>query len=174
MRTDLIRDLFQYLDSDGSLEVGDCDKTAKGTLEGMPLPINVKRVLQWYWTNRGGEVGCYTLYSVEECLVNDDLPKLIDAGMFPIGYAANGDLLVLCFTEEKCAVGLVSHDLLWEEDCDPHKAYAKVTGSIDEFLWRASEGRYLPVDYYAATELLEMHREVDRSPDGSKEDFDVR
>jgi hypothetical protein len=82
------------------------------------------------------------------------------AGMFPIGYAANGDALVLTFTEEKCAVGLVSHDQLWEEENVPKEAYVEVTGSIDEFLWRAVEGRYLPIDSYAASELLEMRKEL--------------
>lgn len=166
MRTNLISDLFEHLDADGSLEVGNCPEAANRTLEAMPLPIDVKRVLQWYWTNAGGEVGGYTLHSVEESLVNDDLPKLVPVGMFPIGYAANGDPLVLCFTEERCAVGLVSHDLLWEEEGSPSEAYVEVTGSIEEFLWRAVEGRYLPVDYYAASELLEMRKELDKSGSG--------
>ncbi len=160
MRTELIRDLFQHLDADGSLQGGHCPEAANRTLEGMPLPIDLKRVLQWYWTNRGGEVGPYTLYSVEESLANDDLPKLIAAGMLPIGYAPNGDPLVLCFCEEKCAVGLVSHDQFWEEGGEPKEAYAEVAGSIDEFLWRAAEGRYLPIDYYAASELVEMRKEL--------------
>jgi hypothetical protein len=162
MRTNLIRDFFQHLDADGSLQVGHCPEAANHTLEGMPLPIDLKHVLQWYWTNCGGEVGGYILYSVEESLANEDLPKLIAASMFPIGYAANGDPLVLCFTEEKYAVGLVSHDQLWEEESDPKEAYVEVTRSIDEFLWRAAEGRYLPVDYYAASELLEMRKELGR------------
>jgi len=162
MHTHLIRDLWQYLDADGSLQVGYCPEAAHQTLEAMPLPIGLKRLLQWSWTNRGGEVGGYTLYSVEESLAHEDLQKLFAARMFPIGYAANGDPLVLCFTEEQCVVGLVSHDRLWEEESDPKAAYAEVTRSIDEFLWRAAEGRYLPVDYYAASELLEMREELGR------------
>jgi hypothetical protein len=160
MRTDLIRDLFQHLDCDGSLQVGDCPKEANRTLEEMPLPLGLKRVLQWYWTNSGGEIGGYTFYSVEESLATKDLPSLMAANMFPFGSAANGDPLVLCFNEERCAIGLVSHDQFWEEDADPKAAYAEVTASIDELLWRAAEGRYLPVDYYAASELLEMRKEI--------------
>lgn len=160
MRTDLIRDLFQHLDSDGSLQVGHCPDDVNRKLEEMSLPLGLKRVLQWYWTNSGGEVGGYVLYSVEESLANEDLPSLIVKNMLPIGYAANGDPLVLCFNEERCAVGLVSHDQLWEEAVDPKTVYAEVTASIDEFLWRAAEGRYLPVDYYAASELLEMRKEI--------------
>ncbi len=142
-------------------KVGRCPNVANSTLEGMPLPLELKRVLQWYWTNSGGEIGGYTIHSVEESLANEDLPRLIGANMLPIGYASNGDPLVLCFSEETCAVGLVSHDQFWEESSDPGTAYAEVTGSIDEFLWRAAERRYLPVDYYAASELLEMRKEID-------------
>ena len=55
--------------------------------------------------------GCYhsipssagMLYGVEEILANDDLPRLLVMGMLPIGCAANGDLLVLQFSEENCA-----------------------------------------------------------------------
>ena len=160
MRTALISDLLQHLDSDGSLRVGHCPEAASQKLEEMSIPLGVKRVLQWYWTNRGGGVGGYTLYSVEESLANEDLGRLLATGMLPIGYAANGDPLVLRFDEERCEVGLVSHDRLWEEGSDPKECYAEVTGSIEEFLWRAAEGRYLPIDYYAASELLEMRKEV--------------
>ena len=135
----------------------------------MPLPLALKRVLQWYWTNSGGEIGGYIVHSVEESLANKDLSTLLGANMIPIGYAANGDPLVLCFSDERCAVGLVSHDQFWEEGGDPATAYAEVTSSIDEFLWRAAEGRYLPVDYYAASELLEMRKEIDRNGAGAVE-----
>ena len=37
--------------------------------------------------------------------------------------------------------------------------YVEVTASIDEYLWRAAEGRFLPVDFYAAIELNEMQGE---------------
>ena len=162
MRTDLIRDLFQHLDVDGSLQVGDCPERAKQQVEALPLPLDVKRMLQWYWTNAGGEVGRYTLYGVEEALAQEDLDRYLAAGMFPIGYALNGDPLVLRFSEDRCAVGLVSHDQLWEEEVSgPEGAYVEVTASVEEYLWRVAEGRYLPIDYYAASELVEMRREVD-------------
>jgi hypothetical protein len=35
---------------------------------------------------------------------------MIVANMVPIGCAANGDPLVICFNEARCAIGLVSHD----------------------------------------------------------------
>ena len=162
MRSSLIRDLFQHLDRDGSLQVGHCPEAENRRFEEMQLPTDVKRVLQRYWPARGAEVGGYNLYSPKEILDQEDQPRLLAVGMLQIGFARNGDLLVLCFTEDKCAVGLVSHDELWEElDGDPREMYVEVTGSIDEYLWKASEGRFLPVDFYAAIELHEMRGESD-------------
>lgn len=159
MRTHLIRDLLQHLDRDGSLKVDHCSAEEKRRLDELPLPVEVKQVLQFYWPNNGGKVGGYDLYTVKEILANDDLPRLLAAEMLAIGFARNGDPLVLHFTGDSCAVGLISHDELWGEAGDPKEIYLEVTGSIEDFLWRAAEGRYLPVDYYAVAELLEMQRE---------------
>lgn len=162
MRMAVIRDLFQHLDRDGSLQLGDCSDAEKRKVEEMTLPRDVKHVLQRDWPTRGAEVGGYNLYTVKEILASEDLPRLLAVSMIQIGFARNGDLLVLSFSDDRCAVGLVSHDELWEDlEGDPREMYVEVTGSIEEYLWRAAEGRYLPVDIYAADELLEMRREVE-------------
>lgn len=59
MRMELIRDLLLHLDSDGSLNVDYCSEQEKRRLEKLPLPLDVKRLLQWYWINGGGKVGGY-------------------------------------------------------------------------------------------------------------------
>lgn len=160
MRSDLIRDLFRHLDADGSLQVGNCGAGANRTLEELSLPISLKRVLQWYWTNGGGTVGPYTLYSIEGALSDEDFPRLLSAAMIPIGYAQNGDPLVLRFGDEWCEVGLISHDQFWADGGDALSAYSRVAGSIEEYLWRAAEGHYLPVDSLAASELIEMQTDI--------------
>ena len=92
----------------------------------MQLPTDVKRVLQWNWPNRGAEVGGYNLYTPKEILASEDQPRLLTVGMLQIGFARNGDLLVLCFTEDKCAVGLVSHDELWaDRDADRERCMSR-------------------------------------------------
>ena len=159
MRTELIRDLLQHLDADGSLQIDNADTKTTQALEELPIPLDLKRMLQWNWTTGGGRVGRYTLYSVNEILTNDDFDRLFQRRMIPIGYALNGDILVLRFANERCAVGLVSHDQLWEEECGPEEAYVEVTPTVEEYLWRVSEGRYLPIDYYAASELAELRGE---------------
>ena len=77
MRTSLIRDLFQHLDRDGSLQVGHCAEAEKHRFEELQLPTDVKRVLQWNWPNRGAEVGGYNLYTPKEILSSEDQPRLL-------------------------------------------------------------------------------------------------
>ena len=160
MRTELIRDLLKYLDGNGALESGDCPDDVNRAIEEMPLPTSLKRLLQWYWPNRSCRIGRYNIYTAKECLADKDLAILMQANMLPIGYAINGDPLVVRFSDDKCAVGLISHDKFWEEHTDPEVSYAEVTGSIEELLWRAADGRYLPTDFYAASELSGMRKEI--------------
>lgn len=164
MRPDLIRDLFLHLDRDGSLQIGSCNTTTNHTLERLPIPLNLKRTLQWNWMRSGGSVGKYTLYGINAVLQHDDFQSLFQDSMIPIGHALNGDLLVLRFTKDKCAVGLVSHDLLWEENTSPDEAYVE-TSSIEEYLWRAAEGLFLPTDYYTASDLAELRYEKSKKGD---------
>ena len=165
MRTELIHDLLRYLDSDGSLQIDHCPEGVKRALEEMPLPIDLKRLLQWYWPNQPGKIGPYYIYSIKECLEKEDLSILMQSNMLQIGCAINGDPLVLCFNEERCAVGLISHDEFWENHTDPEESYAELTGSIDELLWLAAEKRYLPIDFYAASELIELRKEIEFGSD---------
>lgn len=160
MRYELTIDLLHHLDSDGSLAIGKADEKTTAIFEGLQIPLDLKRLLQWYWTTSGGQVGPYTLYSVNEISANDDYDQLLKHQMIPIGYAANGDILVIRFVDENCDVGLVSHDEFWEDRGDPTQAYAEVTPSIDEYLWRVAESRYLPIDFYAAIELVELQKET--------------
>src|SRR5687767_3290063 len=148
MRTELIQDLFHHLDQDGSLNIGYADERTTQMLEALAIPVDLKRALQWYWTTRGGDVGPYCLDSVNSILSNSDFSALFQAGMIPIGSAVNGDILVIRIDNDGCHIGLVSHDQFWEGECSPGEAYVEVTRTIDEYLWRSVELRYLPIDYY--------------------------
>jgi len=138
MRYELAKDLLHHLDSDGSFGIGNADAKTTAVLEDLQIPLDLKRLLQWSWTTRGGQVGPYTLYSIYEIPANDDFEQLLKYQMIPVGFAANGDLLVIRFADEKFAVGLVSHDEFWEGEREPLQAYAEITPSIDEYLWRVA------------------------------------
>jgi len=163
MRYELVKDLLHHLDSNGSLGIGNAEEKTTAILEELQIPIDLKRLLQWYWTKNGGQVGPYTLYSINKIPANDDYDQLLNYKMIPVGFAANGDILVIRFLDENCSVGLVSHDELREGESDPIEAYAEVTPSIDEYLWRAAESRYLPIDFYAASELVELRKSLSES-----------
>lgn len=164
MRNGLIRDIFRHLDADGSLRVGACARQISDRIEALPIPLDVKRLLQSTWTNTGGQVGPYSIYPPEAVLQSEDMSRYLEAGMLQVGHALNGDPVVLRFDSDKCAVGLVSHDQLWEEEVPgPADAYVQVTESVDEYLWRAAERLYLPIDYYAARELVELKRSIERT-----------
>ncbi len=160
MRYELITDLLHHLDASESLKIGYADEKNTEILEQLPIPLDLKRLLQWSWTTCGGQVGSYFLDSVNQIPVNDDYERLLRHKMLPIGYAANGDIVVLRFDTAECSVGLVSHDQLWEGESDPDEAYVELTASIDQYLWRVTEGRYLPIDFYAASEWEELRREL--------------
>ena len=160
MRYELTKDLLYHLDSNGSLGIGKADEKTTAIFEELQIPLDLKRLLQWYWTTSGGQVGPYVLYGVNQIPANDDYCQLLEHQMIPVGYAANGDILVIRFFNEECSIGLVSHDEFWEDRGNPIEAYAEVTPSVDEYFWRVAESRYLPIDFYAAIEAVELRKEV--------------
>src|SRR5688572_30919373 len=97
MRYQLIVDLLNHLDVDGSLSIGYASERTTNVIEGLSIPIDLKRLLQWSWTTRGGQVGRYFLDSVNDILANNDFERLLQHQMIPIGHAPNGDILVLRF-----------------------------------------------------------------------------
>jgi hypothetical protein len=162
MRDYLIADLFRFLAKKGQFEVGHPSKDVERQRESLPVPLDVKRLLQWQWPRSYVEVGPYGLNPAEDILRNEDLSRLLPAHMIPIGNARNGDLLVVRFaTEGQAEVGLVSHDELWEGECEPEQAYVAVSATVEEYLYRAAEGRYLPIDSCAATDLVSLQSEMD-------------
>ncbi len=79
MRTELIHDLLRYLDWDDSLQIDHCPVDVNRTLEEMPLPIDLKRLLQWYWPNQPGKIGPYYIdfYAASELI---EMRKEIEFG----------------------------------------------------------------------------------------------
>ena len=167
MHDNLIRDLFRYLANKGGFTVGEAQYDIERRIEELPLPLDVKRLLQWEWPTTTVEVGPYTLYPPEAVLGHNDLDELLTAKMLPVGHALNGDILVIFFPDEdQAGVGLVSHEELWSEETTPDLAYVQITASIEEYLYRAAEGRFLPIDSYSANELAAVKSDM-RELDGA-------
>ncbi|MBW3542594.1 MAG: hypothetical protein KY476_20210 [Planctomycetes bacterium] len=160
MRNNLLRDLLSFLDND-YLRVEPCSDTLAEKIEGLPLPLSLKRLFQSSWPQTpDAMIGPYSMRCTGQILAPDDLERLLPYNMVAVGSAANGDLLVLRFDEVRCTVGLVSHDSYYEESSLPFDSFAAFASSLEEFLYRAAHQMYLPIDYYAARELEELQEEM--------------
>ncbi len=162
MRSELIIDLMQHLGGQLKFVVNHAPLDVERELESLAVPMDVKRLLQWHWPRTSVAVGPYTLIPAEQILTSHDLDGLLAGSMVPVGYAVNGDILVLRFVDGRDEIGLVSHDKLWEEEASAAEAYVGVCRSVDDYLYRVSEGRYLPRDAFAAEEWQALLRESAR------------
>lgn len=168
MRSELVVDLFHHLGRLHHFEVGHAGRETEAQLEALALPMDVKRLLQWRWPVARVTVGPYTLSPAHDILKHDDLERLLAAHMVPVGDARNGDIVVIRFSETWEEIGLVSHDDLWEGESSPDEAYVVVCRSVDEFLYRASEDKYLPRDSFAADEWQQLRLETERGSTGPR------
>jgi hypothetical protein len=65
-------------------------------------------------------------------------------------------MLVVRCDSEPCEVGFITHEEYWEHKDEPEKVYERIARSLDSLLYRVVEGRYVPIDYYAAKEFNEF------------------
>jgi hypothetical protein len=76
--------------------------------------------------------------------------RFLEAGLFILGCAPNGDFIVLDLKEYPGAVGYVSHDRM-DFGYEPRSVFARVCDSIGEFMSRINaDDSDLPDDYYEA------------------------
>ena len=164
MRDTLISDLFHHLSKRLSFPFDSAPSAIEQKVEALPLPMDVKRLLQWHWPRAYAFVGPYDLAPAEAILEHHDLTRLLQAQMVPVGSARNGDILVIRFDQtDRAEIGLICHDALWEDpQLNPIEAFSPVASSVEEFLYRAVEDRFLPIDSYSAEELHQMVSELNK------------
>ena len=79
------------------------------------------------------------------------LVRLLADKFLNVGYAPNGDLLVLDFSTEACVPGFICNDQFWGGDhTNSREFFQPIARTFESLLYRISEGRYIPTDYYAA------------------------
>ncbi len=165
MRMSLIEDLLYHFWRRDGIRIDECDESAAERLKALSLPSQLFGLLRWTWVKADAEIGRYTIIPVEGILsFSPFLERSLKESMIPIGYALNGDPLVLRWSDkDRCEVGLISHEEFDEDErvC-PTLPYARVTSTLEEYLLRAVEGKYLPIDYYAARELDSLRQEMSR------------
>jgi hypothetical protein len=166
MRSSLCREFLIHLDRDGHLEVGPAPKAVAKWLDKAKLPWDLAHLLRFDWPQKGGEIHGRGLYlaASKDILAHDLRKDLHRHGFLPIGSAPNGDLLVVRCDSEPCEVGFITHEEYWEHKDEPVVAYQRVARTLDSLLFRVAEGRYIPIDYYAAKEFNAFLAEEDGKP----------
>lgn len=151
MDSDVCRELLYHLDSDGSLSIGNAPAKVAKWLKALELPWALSQVLHFYWPQKCGSIAHIRLWPSRDLPKDPLLEELLDLKLLPIGCAPNGDSLVINFATDKCEVGFISHEL-WADEADktPDRIYQPIARTLDSFLYRIAEGKYVPTDYHAA------------------------
>ena len=156
MNTSLCASFLHHLD-DGGLEVGAASDEIQAWLTGIGLPIELLHLLQDDWPQADGDLGeMYLVFSSESIRADEMTPPLQEARFLNVGSAVNGDFFVIDFASEACIPGYVSHEE-WSPDEDPplnpRDFFQPIARSFESLLYRLVEGRFVPIDYYAAEEF---------------------
>ena len=162
MRSELISGFLQHLDADGELGVGVDTAKTEAAVEALPLPIGLKRIIQWSWPQKYGQFGPLEIFDVESILEEECLDVFLKHSLLPVGKAGNGDWLVIYFAEaDRCPVGFVRLFDPQERMPDLSKDYFQLEASLERFLFRAAEGLYLPGDSYECAAWDSFTRELE-------------
>jgi hypothetical protein len=86
------------------------------------------------------------------------MENLLAGKFIRLGDAPNGDIFVVDFSTESFPVGFITHEE-YGGSSDPRKYFCPVARSMESFLYRAEEGRYVPADYYAAQSFNQFLRD---------------
>jgi hypothetical protein len=90
MRTQLISGFLHHLDVDGELGVGEDTSKTEEAVEALPLPVDLKRIIQWSWPQKYGQFGPLEIFDVESILDEDCLEAFLQHSWLPVGKAGNG------------------------------------------------------------------------------------
>lgn len=172
IRHTLINDLMHHIDRNGALGLRECDPELRHFIEALEMPMMLKRMFQWNWVSTAADVGIYSLMPLTHVFSDEWFQRLFACGMLSLGYARNGDRVILRMFPDRYEMGLLNSTQFAGEDDDasPEPFYAKICSSLDELLLRLVENRFLPMDYDSAFELNQLKQEMEEA--GAKEATD--
>lgn len=149
--------LMHHLDR-GQLRVGNAPQAVQDWLESLGLPLDLLRFLQWSWPQEECSFGAIDIHGSESLPLLDRADVFLASKLLRIGSGPNGDFFAIDFSVDSCPVGFVTHEE-WDGESDPRPHFEPVTRSIESFLNRVAEDRFVPCDYYAAREFNEFLRD---------------
>lgn len=159
MNSELCQDLIYFLDRDQSLACGHAPQPVSDWLETLQIPMNLRRFMQWHWPQNDCGIAHLDVKSSASIHSDEATAPLLRDQFLNIGSAPNGDWFVIDFSNDACACGYISHGEWspWEDEPVSGRAfYQMISRSLESFLHRAVESRYLPTDYYSAKAFNEF------------------
>jgi hypothetical protein len=162
---DVLSEFIHHLDLDGGMKVGHAPKEVEDWFEGLGLPMDMLRFLQWDWPQVDSQIGHIAVFSSQNIMKNKDTPRLLMHRFLPLGSAPNGDLFVIDISTGQCVPGFISHDAYWgyEDTVNPREIFQAIARSLESLLYKLIEFRYVPTDYYAAKEFNEFLKSEEQS-----------
>ncbi len=139
---------FMHHLDDGDLKVGHAPESAKKWIEDLGLEMSLRRFLQWEWPQKDCEIWPVRILCSKAIPKQEGIDIYLRHKLLPVGSGPNGDTFVIDFSTESCPVGFVAHEEYYGEG-DPREFFRPAARSIESFLFRVSEDRYFPCDYYA-------------------------
>ena len=154
MQTSVASNLLHHL-VDDTVEIGHAWDGDKAWLEGLPLPVPLKRTLQWYWPIESVQIGPIVFEPVSGIRTYPWTPTLVQHQLIAIGFGPNGDAFVCDFASDECNVGFITHET-YDGESDPRRCYQPSFRTLESYLHRVDIGRYVPCDYYDARDYAEF------------------
>lgn len=161
MMIELYRDLIRHLAKKNKVSCGQAESSDRERLKKYSdgFPVDFYSVMISCWPTETISAGPYSFFPLSEILDDTAVDDLYRHGLMLLGHASNGDHFVMKIGAKwanETPVGLVGHEEYYPGDDNPNDFLAIVAGDICEFLYRAVEERYLPIDYYRATEFQQL------------------
>jgi hypothetical protein len=147
---------ISHLD-DGDLKIGHAPEATKQWLKGLGLPLELYRFLMFSWPQTDCQIGPVNILCSKAISEQESLAVFLQHKLLPVGSGPNGDTFAIDYSTDSCPVGFVTHEEYFGEG-DPREFFRTAARSIESFLYRISEGRYFPCDYYATGYFNEFLR----------------
>ncbi|TWU51551.1 hypothetical protein Poly59_31440 [Rubripirellula reticaptiva] len=163
MQTSVASNLLHHL-ADDSAEIGHASVDDKAWLEELPLPLELKRTLQWHWPTESTQIGPIVFEPVSGIRSYPWTPALLRHQQIPIGFGPNGDAFVCDFATDECNVGFVTHEE-YDGASNSRPFYQPTFRTLESYLHLVDMERYVPCDYYDARDFAEfLEAESNHSP----------
>lgn len=149
--------LMHHLDR-GQLRVGRAPQDVQDWLETLGLPLELLRFLQWSWPQEEFGFGAIDIHCSASLPLLEWADVFLAGKLLRIGSGPNGDFFAIDFSVDSCPVGYVTHGE-WDYESNPRPWFEPAARSIESFLHRVAEDRYVPCDYHATRQFNQFLRD---------------